>query len=310
MTRFGAKEKCCVKKQRQACALSQERAGVAIDLRGAAVNASDCNREVALTFVRAGFHVFPCDSSTEKPRSKRPLVENWPNRATNAENGVRHYWATRPGAIVGLPLGKAGLVVIDLDLGHADGQDGTAEFGKILDYYGGTVDGVPIVRTWRGGYHLYYRQPMGRDPLGNREGMLTGCGINVRGAGGYVIAPGSVMATGEYYDGVPEYPDLCETFVAGTIPEIPGWLVELIEWRDDRVPSSPAPVFTDATPIGSGNGRLARCATRRRRWRWSARATATMRLTTPCSPWPASRGAGSPSMKFIRPWPGPAPSTS
>jgi hypothetical protein len=210
------------------------------------VNASDHNREVALTFVRAGFHVFPCDPSAEKPRSKRPLIENWPNRATNIETGVRHYWTTRPGAIVGLNLVSANLVAIDLDVGHADGQDGTVEFGKILDYYHGTVEGVPIVRTWSGGYHLYYRQPMGRGPLGNREGLLAGTGINVRGAGGYTIAPGSVMATGEFYEGVTGWPDLCEAFVTGNIPEIPGWLVELIEWRDDSAPSSSAPVFTDA----------------------------------------------------------------
>jgi putative DNA primase/helicase len=152
---------------------------------------TDHNLPVALALVRAGFHVFPCDPSVDKSRSNRPLVDNWPNRATNAENGVRHYWGTRPGAIVGLPLGKAGLVVIDLDVGHADGQDGTAEFGKILDYYSGTVGGVPIVRTWSGGYHLYYRQPMGRDPLGNREGALAGLGINVRGYTGYTIAPGA-----------------------------------------------------------------------------------------------------------------------
>jgi hypothetical protein len=213
------------------------------------VNAPDCNREVALQLASAGLHVFPCDPSTEKPRSKRPLVENWPNRATNVENGVRHYWGTRPGAIVGLPLGKAGLVVVDLDVGHGDGLNGVAEYDAILDHYGGSLDSVPVVRTWSGGYHCYYRQPMGRDPLGNREGMLAGCGINVRGAFGYTIAPGSVMATGEFYECVADWPDLCEAFVAGTIPEMPGWLVELIEWRpseSERAPSTTAPVFNDA----------------------------------------------------------------
>jgi hypothetical protein len=208
----------------------------------------DHNLPVALALAASGLPVFPCDQSTEKPRSKRPLVDNWPNRATNAENGVRHYWATRPGAIVGVQLGKSGLVVLDLDVGHADGKDGVAEFEAILDHYGGSLDGVPVVRTWSGGYHCYYRQPMGRAPLGNREGMLADSGINVRGAGGYVIAPGSVMDTGEYYECVAGWPDLAEAFVAGAIPEIPGWLVELIEWKppeSERVPSSLEPVATD-----------------------------------------------------------------
>jgi Bifunctional DNA primase/polymerase, N-terminal len=206
-----------------------------------------------------------------------------------------HYWATRPGAIVGLPLGKAGLVVIDLDVGHADGQDGTAEFGKILDHYSGSVDGVPIVRTWSGGYHLYYRQPIGRDPLGNREGALAGCGINVRGAGGYTIAPGSVMATGEFYECVAGWPDLCEAFVAGAIPEIPGWLVERIEWRDDSAPSSSAPVFTDVD------------ADRLRKWALGALRNKASALAMVRE---GNRNNALNSAVFIRRWSGPAPSTS
>jgi hypothetical protein len=229
--------------------------------RGGAV--IDHNLAVALRLASAGLHVFPCDPSTEKPRSKRPLVDNWPERATTDPNGVRYYWSTRPGAIIGLQLGRAGLVVVDLD--QHGGPDGVAEFDQILDYYGGNLDGVPIVRTWSGGYHCYYRQPMGRAPLGNREGMLAGCGINIRGAGGYTIGPDSVMATGEFYECVEGWPDLIEAFAAGAIPEIPGYLVEAIEWRapsDERGPSSLLPAG-DVDPDRArkwGEGALRRIA--------------------------------------------------
>jgi hypothetical protein len=40
---------------------------------------------------------------------------------------------------------------------------------------------------------------------------------------------------------VPGFPDLIESFVAGTIPEVPGWIVAGLEWRppvEDRYPSS------------------------------------------------------------------------
>lgn len=51
------------------------------------------------------------------------------------------------------------------------------------------------------GYHLWYRHPGGR--VANRARLETPAGrlaIDVRGDGGYVIAPGSVHATGAVYE--------------------------------------------------------------------------------------------------------------
>jgi hypothetical protein len=103
---------------------------------------------------------------------------------------------------VGLPCGGAsGLFVVDLDVNRATGERiGEASlralgFGNLL-----TDPGQPRVRTPSGGLHLYFRHPGAG--FGNTVAKL-GPGIDSRGDGGYVIAPGTVTPKGRY---TPEAP--------------------------------------------------------------------------------------------------------
>lgn len=180
------------------------------------------NHTVALRFAEAGLSVFPTCAET-----KRPLVR-FTSAATTLARGIDYFW-TRYGAntVPALHLSAAGLVAIDLDRGHGDGADGIAEFDKLLDQYG-ELPVCPVVRTPRGGAHLYFRQPAGREPLGNSASRIAN-GVDVRAHHGFVIAPGAVMATGEYYENIAGTPDLADAFMAGTIPEVPAWLAELAE---------------------------------------------------------------------------------
>jgi Bifunctional DNA primase/polymerase, N-terminal len=204
----------------------------------------DHNLEAALRLIGAGFHVHPCNPNPRPhPQSKHPLTA-WKSAATNLERGVRYFANRYRGAVYGIHLGHADAVVLDLDR-HSGGHDGVAEFEAMLEHFGGTVNGVPIVATLTGGYHLWFAQPPGREPLGNGVGCLEGLGIDVRGHGGYVIGPGCVMSDGTFYECASDQPDLCETFAAKALPRIFPWLVDCIEWKDESVPSSPAPVFTD-----------------------------------------------------------------
>jgi hypothetical protein len=132
------------------------------------------------------------------------------------------------------------LFVIDLDRGHADGIDGCASFSAPIEDAGEEfpTEG-PATRTPRGGFHIYLRQPVGRAPLGNSNRNLPP-GIDIRGNGGFVIAPGSVMADGTYYEAEAGWPDLAEAYAAGTIPVVPDWFAYGLEWRepvDERCPS-------------------------------------------------------------------------
>jgi hypothetical protein len=187
------------------------------------------NIETARRAIAVGIYIFPCD-----PVSKKPLVK-WREWSSNEEH-VLGFWESFPAAIVGIDCGKSGLFVIDLDRNHADGVDGCAAFDALLEQTGEDfpTDG-PATKTPRGGFHIYLRQPVGRDPLGNSNRNLPP-GIDVRGDGGFVIAPGSVMADGTYYESEAGWPDLCEAFVNGTIPVVPDWFIYGLEWRDEHGP--------------------------------------------------------------------------
>jgi Bifunctional DNA primase/polymerase, N-terminal len=189
------------------------------------------NYDEALRHARAGMFLHPCDQT-----NKKPCIDCWPTRATNMANGVRYFWDTRGlDSMPGIATGKSGLVAIDLDV---KGKfDGVSAFDDLLNQHG-ELPRCPVTRTPSGGFHLIFRQPSNREPIGNRTGALPR-GIDVRGNGGYVIAPGAVTADGTFYEGVAGWPDLAEAYAANAIPEIPGWLLRIIETKVEGPAGSP-----------------------------------------------------------------------
>jgi hypothetical protein len=147
------------------------------------------------------------------------------------------------------------LVVVDLDRGHDNGADGIAAFDALIDQFE-ELPTCPAVRTPRGGIHLYFRQPSGREPIGNSTSHVA-TGVDIRGWHGFTVAPGAILATGEFYEGIADTPDLAKSFAAGIIPIIPCWLIELAEKR----PEVPARGPTTCEPAAE-----ARC----REWALSA----------------------------------------
>lgn len=93
----------------------------------------------------------------------------------------------------GVNCGPSGLYVIDLDRNHsANGSepvDGVSEWKKLLANLGVKHVNTLTVKTPSGGVHFYYRMPAGLE-LGNTADKLAP-GVDTRGAGGYVVGPGS-----------------------------------------------------------------------------------------------------------------------
>jgi len=116
-------------------------------------------------------------------RRKKPILSGWKLGSADLER-VRGWWRQHPKAVPGIALGQAGLAVIDADK-HPDAPDGVAAFDALVAQHGGLPVG-PVVRTAGGGLHFIFRQPDGK-PLGNREGVLAGHGINVRGCSGWIV---------------------------------------------------------------------------------------------------------------------------
>jgi len=233
-------------------------------------------RSVALTWVARGFPVVPC-SRTDKgalvPGFGRDATPEQLAKFSDPEQ-VRAWWSGRfKRAHVGLLTGRSttggrGLVVIDLDMPKGDAR-------PLEGRWSGCVGGTDVLEllareagadwpetyadlTPSGGMHLHLQQPA--------EGPLIGCAtgegptaphigpmVDVRGVGGYVIAPGSYStAQGRPYERVSP-PEL--------LPQpLPGWLLELLRPSAPAAtpPRPPAPVR--ALPTGSRAERYAAAA--------------------------------------------------
>ena len=143
--------------------------------------ASDLPR-YARALALSGFRVFPL-----VPGDKRPLIPRWQEQATNRLEQVNSWWQIHPSANIGIATGN-GLTVIDVDtIAHnggkgADGEDSLLGWQVINGYLPPTL----TVLTQSGGKHRYY---FTEKDYHNKTGILPG--VDVRGAGGYVVAPGS-----------------------------------------------------------------------------------------------------------------------
>jgi hypothetical protein len=142
------------------------------------------NLDVALALACAGLSVFPC-----RP-DKTPLVK-WRDAATSDCAQIKRWWMKFPDAVPGLPTGAVnGVAVLDLDA--KDGKDGIAA-AQALGLNPDTASDF-VVRTPSGGLHLYFQY---RDGLRVSASEIAP-GIDVRGEGGYVVAPGAVSVRGAY----------------------------------------------------------------------------------------------------------------
>jgi len=171
----------------------------------------DALRDAALDYAQRGWSVIPL-----KPRDKRPLVawEAYQTQRASVEQ-VREWWDQYPGANVGLVTGAiSGIVVLDVD-----GPDGEASLA------GKDIPVTPSVATGKG-RHIYLAHPGGT--IKNFARKLPG--LDLRGDGGYVVAPLSVHPSGRVYTWI-DGPDV-------PLAEMPAWLLELVRPTE---PQRPAP---------------------------------------------------------------------
>lgn len=140
----------------------------------------------ALDLAARGFPVLQVKPGSKLPlRSKRVNGANW--GATRDRDLITRYWDSAPRANVGIATGfplavgeKDRLFVIDID-----GPEGLASLHKLTN--GRPWTQTPSVKTARG-HHIYLRAPFD----------VKTCnwlpGVDIRGTGGYVLAPPSIRA--------------------------------------------------------------------------------------------------------------------
>jgi len=161
-------------------------------------------RAAALAYATRGWSVMPLRFTGGVEDRKRPLLDTWEALKHQAApvSQVTEWWQRWPEANIGLVMGAvSNLVALDLD--------GPAAVALLRqrDIF---LPRTAAVQTARG-YHALYRHP--GETIANRAKLLTdgqGSGVDVRGDGGYVVAPPSVHGSGWVYAWVVPPEELAE----------------------------------------------------------------------------------------------------
>lgn len=177
----------------------------------------------ALAYAAAGIHVFPVRVAITAGGAKKVgPIARWREASTTSADTIRGWWASGSewaDASIAIDCGRSGLVVVD-----PDGEDGLTAWGKLVAEH-------DLPATWRaatpgGGEHWYYaenpRRVVGIDSSGKVAEH-----VDVRGLGGFVIAPPSTDSRGAYrwLEGAPSWPEL---------PTVPALVADRMNPRDDQ----------------------------------------------------------------------------
>lgn len=193
--------------------------------------------DAALRYAARGWHVFPCHTPRKNggcscgnpecdTQGKHPRVA-WKSKATTDRRIITSWWNQWPDANIGIASGaRSGLVVLDID-----GDEGAATLAR----QDGTEAG-PRAITGRG-EHRYLMHS--GSPVKN---FVKRDGLDLRGDGGYVIAPPSLHRDGNRYAWV----DATEALSPAPIP---GWLLDMIESPAEIVPPISAPINNTARTL-------------------------------------------------------------
>ncbi len=163
-------------------------------------------REAALGYAHRGWRVFPlhgivneactCGRTDCSSAGKHPLVRRGLYEATTDPDVIMEWWRRWRSANVGIATGAvSGLAVIDVDLPAA-----FVSLGRLIEQeVPATLTGL----TGGGGVHLVFSSS--DETLGNSAGRLPGMddeltGFDLRGNGGYIVAPPSVHRSGGSYE--------------------------------------------------------------------------------------------------------------
>jgi hypothetical protein len=172
----------------------------------------------ALQLAQKGLAVFPC-----QPRGKEPACDTGLHAATRDAERIDRWWRSIPELNIGIATGAAsGIFVLDID-----GEDGEGSLFKLESEHRMLPRTVEAI-TGKG-RHCYFR--LGEHGSVRNSARQIGAGLDVRGDGGYVIAPPSIHPSGRSYT--------WSVDAAGEFADAPDWLHTLIGANGNGKPGKP-----------------------------------------------------------------------
>lgn len=164
----------------------------------------------ALRLAARGMAIFPCHARGKTPATARGLKE-----ATTDVDKIEHWWLRRPDYNIAAATGPASNIFV----ADIDGVDAEAEIRKLEEQYGALPPTVESI-TARG-RHIFFQWP--DCDVRNSAGKIAP-GIDIRGAGGYVLLPPSMHPSGRCY--------AWSVDSASAFAPAPDWLLEKITARN------------------------------------------------------------------------------
>jgi len=165
------------------------------------------NAEVAAATVAGGWPVFPCWPD------KTPATARGFKDATTDLDRVRAWWERHPDHLVAVPTDE--MVVLDLDA--APDRCTWSWWEDLAAAHRWPIDNNLVVGTPRGGVHVVFLAPP--DVQVRCSASKVAPHVDIRAAGGYIIAPGTTLPDGRRYEvlNLPEQ-----------LPTAPGWLIDML----------------------------------------------------------------------------------
>ena len=187
--------------------------------------------EYALQYASRGWPILPV-----VPGAKNPLTTHGCKDATTDPDIIRGWWAKWPSANIGIATGsKSGADVVDIDPRHG----GDVSFEELCP--ASKRPDTIVCSTASGGHHYWFKC------CGVRNKTNIVPGVDVRGEGGYVLVPPSVLDNGGSYvwESGPE---------ESTLADVPEWLSPLLlNGKGDTIGILSPAIGAPGEPIGDGS---------------------------------------------------------
>jgi hypothetical protein len=173
------------------------------------------NLDWALKYASIGWHVFPVIAKWKTPACKNGFLD-----ATTDIKQITEWWTKNPNYNIGIRCGSDGSKILCLDIDRKKDKDGFMWLKA--------QDMIPTIEqnTPSGGKQFIFLMPEEHIKSSSDE---IATGVDIRGDGGYFVAPPSVIAKRDGYDYSGEYQWITDQSpFEMALPNTPEWLLDVV----------------------------------------------------------------------------------